>query len=169
MVEHRDDNFDVAVSAIHTLSSFAETPDGANSVVSARTLDVVMELIGSPNITIRKTACEMLGKLAKYHDTAAAVIEAIPCTGLLPVLSDNDKEVVESAVFALYEIIQWPEGTQAVVASKILDILWHSQNPRSKEKAAEIERALHAFQLIQQRQRVAIGIHIHSAVDTTVL
>lgn len=93
MAIHSDDNALLAVSAIQTLSSIAKTPNGAESLVAARTLDVVWDTIDSQSTEVRKSTCEMLAALARHRDTLLAVIDAIPCSRFLSVLRYGHRHI----------------------------------------------------------------------------
>ncbi|KAJ7479280.1 armadillo-type protein [Mycena latifolia] len=98
----------------------ATSPYDARAVVDSAVLNLVHELLGSPNAMVRRSTCRLLGKLVR-DPTVATVLGTTSCVDLVAILRDTNLEVLESAMYALSRITQWPDGAQAVLTAKILD------------------------------------------------
>ncbi|KAJ7877483.1 armadillo-type protein, partial [Mycena leptocephala] len=118
------DTDNVIVSALHTLSSIARWPTGAAAVIHVGTLPILNKLVGAPHENrVRKWTCELLGRLAYYQPTAASVMESKPLPHLTDLLRSWDTDIIESVIYALFSIIKWPDGAEAVVSAGIPSIL----------------------------------------------
>ncbi|KAF7360360.1 hypothetical protein MVEN_00765700 [Mycena venus] len=115
-------------SAANTLSSIAESPDGAEAIVEAKVLDDVLELLQSSTPKIRIWTCDLIGRLAR-HDSASTVrtiFESKACARLVSLSSDKDSEVYWSIRDALSSIVQRLEGASCIdaqVLNHVLDLL----------------------------------------------
>ncbi|KAF7359744.1 hypothetical protein MVEN_00699100 [Mycena venus] len=117
----RDKNSEVVESAIYALHHIAPWSDGAEAIVNAKTLDVVLELLDSFSPEIQKWTCNLVGNLASFESTAPAVLMLKPWVQLVTLLRDNESEVAKNATYALSCISRWLDGAEAIVDSKTLD------------------------------------------------
>ncbi|KAJ7895355.1 armadillo-type protein, partial [Mycena leptocephala] len=132
-------------NALYALSSIARWLDGAQAVATAGTLDTVYKLIWSLNSQVQRLTCELLGNLAHHRSTAGAVMGVNPCARLVSLLGGKDHDVIESVVYALYELTRWPDSAQAVVNAGILDflpILREAESSQIRSMTSTIEARL---------------------------
>ncbi|KAF7370940.1 hypothetical protein MSAN_00728000 [Mycena sanguinolenta] len=111
----RDEDADVVLWAISTLTEVAHSPECAQAVVEARFQDHVLVLLDSPYVQIRQWTCQLISRLAKHEPPTQAVLELKPCKRLVSLLRDEHPEVVEWAANALVHIAHWEEGAQAII------------------------------------------------------
>ncbi|KAJ7257953.1 armadillo-type protein [Mycena haematopus] len=118
-----------------TLFQIARSVDGAKAMVDAKVLDHVLILFKSPTPSIRRWACELVGRLANHNSTRSAVLKLNPCVQIVSLLGGDDSEVIRAATFALSLIAPTADGAKAVVDAKALDYvlaLLESPNPYSR-------------------------------------
>ncbi|KAJ7479254.1 armadillo-type protein [Mycena latifolia] len=108
---------------VEELGQKAISEEDARAVVDSPALQLLQQLLGSPDAKLRRSTCSLLGKLVYHQSTAAAVLRVNPCVGLVPILSGTDIELLESTMYVLSLITQSPEGAQAAVAAKAVDYL----------------------------------------------
>ncbi|KAJ7850571.1 armadillo-type protein [Mycena leptocephala] len=116
-----DQPVEVIEAAMYALHEISFWPDGAQAALEAKTLNHVVELLESPQSGVRKWTCWTVGRFAKHESTAVAILRLKPCPQLVGLLRDQPVEVIEAAMYALYEISSWPDGVQAALEAKTLD------------------------------------------------
>ncbi|KAJ7455792.1 armadillo-type protein, partial [Mycena latifolia] len=95
----------------------------AHAVADPLFLDLVDELLSSPDAEVRKLMCWILAVLARRETTIPAILDGKPCGKLVSLLHDKDIEVILGTTQALYWIAKWPAGAQAVVDADVLNCL----------------------------------------------
>ncbi|KAJ7494013.1 armadillo-type protein [Mycena latifolia] len=80
----------IADTAFDTLSTIANSPDGANAALSANVLQHTTDRLLSPVPQVPSSACELLVKLARHESTADAAWDTKLCERLVALLGDND-------------------------------------------------------------------------------
>ncbi|KAF7350458.1 hypothetical protein MVEN_01351300 [Mycena venus] len=88
--------------AVYALWRIARSLDGAQAVVNAGALVLVLKLLQSPSHNSRKWTCELVGKLASHELTLPAILELEPSEQLLSCLREPSTR--PSAIFALLTI-----------------------------------------------------------------
>ncbi|KAJ6506102.1 hypothetical protein DFH09DRAFT_1289123 [Mycena vulgaris] len=81
-------------------------------------LHCIPKLLRSSSARIRSWTCEILAELTQTW--AAAVLGVKPCKQLVSLLRDENLVVVESALYALSLLINWPEGAQDALDANLL-------------------------------------------------
>ncbi|KAJ7342353.1 armadillo-type protein [Mycena albidolilacea] len=119
----RDPETIVAENAVHALASIALSVDGALGVCEAGELDVIDQLLESPDISIRSWACNLLGNLARFEASATVTWNANRCQKLVGLSCDSTAAVADNAVYALAKIAFWVHGSAAVVEAGALQRL----------------------------------------------
>ncbi|KAJ7895721.1 armadillo-type protein [Mycena leptocephala] len=117
----RDQPGEVIEAAMYALHEISSWPNGAQAALDAKILDHVAELLQSPQSGVRRWTCWMVGSFAKHKSTAVAILGLKPCPQLVGLLHYQPVEVIEAAMYALYEISSWPDGVQAALEAKTLD------------------------------------------------
>ncbi|KAJ6585857.1 armadillo-type protein, partial [Mycena capillaripes] len=122
----------VVEHAINALAYAAMQLDGAQAVIEAQVQHHVLELLESPNPVVRGSTCRLVRNLFHNKATATALLAINPFLQLVLLLDDEHPDVVESALRAVANAAQWPDGAQAVVQATvqghILNLL-ESPNP----------------------------------------
>ncbi|KAJ7826829.1 armadillo-type protein [Mycena leptocephala] len=116
-----DQPVEVIEAVMYALSQIALWPSGAQAALEAKTLDHVAEMLQSPESGVRKWMCWTVGRFARDESTAVAGLGLKPCPQLVGLLHDQPVEVIEAAMYALYEISFWPDGAQAALEAKTLN------------------------------------------------
>ncbi|KAJ7479057.1 armadillo-type protein [Mycena latifolia] len=116
----RDNDRDIAQTAVRTLQSITKSADGAQAAVEAKVLDFIPELLGSRNVRIRTWTCEILAHLAEHEPTAIAVIDSNPWRQLGSLLHDTNFTILECAAQALCYMVKSPSGAHAAAEANIL-------------------------------------------------
>ncbi|KAJ7142059.1 armadillo-type protein [Mycena crocata] len=119
----REHNMSVIKNSISVLAKIAREPDGAKAVVDAKVLDIVPELLETPNDQVRQFTCNMLGRLVKHKSTLEAVLSANLCIRLIAVLYHDDLFIAWEAMQTLSTIANDLAGAEAVVDAKVLDFI----------------------------------------------
>ncbi|KAJ6592636.1 armadillo-type protein [Mycena capillaripes] len=88
--------------------------------------DLIEELLYLSDAQIRRHTCKILGILAAFDDSTPWCLET--CTRLVALLSDEDREVHESAFQAFVRISESPDGVQAVLDTRIWEFFPERQN-----------------------------------------
>ncbi|KAJ7494168.1 armadillo-type protein [Mycena latifolia] len=115
------DNYEAWIAS-DALIAIATWPDGAEAAVAAQVLDHVPKWLASPDSWRSASACRVLAKLAQHKSTAGAVMDPKLCAQLVTILElYPESDAACSALDALGSIAYWPNGTEAVVAAKVLD------------------------------------------------
>ncbi|KAJ6523079.1 armadillo-type protein [Mycena vulgaris] len=117
----QDDNAEVVENGMYALCCLAARWKGAQALVDAGVLECVGTLLDSGKASIRSQTCTILARLACHATTVAAVLSINPCERLVSILQDDNLEVVESGVYALYCLATWQEGAQALVDAGVLE------------------------------------------------
>ncbi|KAJ7850574.1 armadillo-type protein [Mycena leptocephala] len=117
----RDQPVKVIETAMYALYEISYWPDSAQAALEVKTLDHVVELLESPQSEVRKWTCGTVGRFAEHESTAVAILGLKPCPQLVGLLCDQPVEVVEGAMFALSQIVFWPDGAQVALEAKTLD------------------------------------------------
>ncbi|KAJ7455800.1 armadillo-type protein [Mycena latifolia] len=112
---------DMEAEILWELGRRANSMRDAHAVADPLLLDLVDELLSSPDAEVRKLMCWILAVLARRETTIPAILDGKPCGKLVSLFQDI--EVIISATQALYWIAKWPEGTQAVVDADVLNSL----------------------------------------------
>src|ERR1700761_8044608 len=73
-------------AVIDTLNSIAQSSKGAQAVIKAGALDVLDELLKSPNISVRKLTCTLLNTLAGHDLIIVTLLNGIPYQRLMLLL-----------------------------------------------------------------------------------
>ncbi|KAJ7115614.1 armadillo-type protein [Mycena crocata] len=97
--------------------------------------DLVRDLLSSPDPRTRRRTCWLLGNLTQYESTMGKLLALDPCVGLFHLLSDEDKDVQSSAMYALSKIGWWEDGARAVLqedALRLAELLLHSPDARTR-------------------------------------
>ncbi|KAJ7924085.1 armadillo-type protein [Mycena leptocephala] len=84
-------------------------------------LAALSELLGSPNVGIRRAVCWLMGRLTSYRSITPVILQLKPCVPLMSLLRDGNFDVISGATFALCGIACEPDGAQAAVDAKVLD------------------------------------------------
>ncbi|KAJ7697814.1 armadillo-type protein [Mycena rosella] len=116
-------NLQVLESALYALSCITQWWDGAQAAVTAKTVDYLEDLLVSPRTQIRRHACVTLERLASHKSTMVAIRRINPCLKLVPLLRDENLDVVEVATRSLGLIATSPEGAQVAVNANVADSL----------------------------------------------
>ncbi|KAF7350410.1 hypothetical protein MVEN_01345800 [Mycena venus] len=133
-----DEDSEVASEAAHALSRLGHSSDGAQAIVDAGALDLIVASLKSFSPTIQRRTCQLVGSLASHESTAAAILVLKPLQVLVSLLSDKDSEVVNEAVYTLSQIALSSDGAQAIVDAGVLDhllALLQSTSPRIRKWA----------------------------------
>ncbi|KAJ7161854.1 armadillo-type protein [Mycena crocata] len=128
-----DGDIDVVKNAIYALAMIADSADGVKSVLEARTLDFIPELLRSPHEEVRKWVCWMLGSLPRSDSTSPAegVVHTKLCIQLVTRVHDENIHVAEDAGYIIGQIATDPHGAAALISAGALDYvlpLLQSQN-----------------------------------------
>ncbi|KAJ6531049.1 armadillo-type protein [Mycena capillaripes] len=137
----RDKHHDVVAAAALALSQIASSLDGVQTIIDAKTLDYVLELLDSRRSNVRRSICMLVGNIAGHQFTALAVLNSMLCLRLLTLLSDNHPEVIAAATFALSQLAYWPDGAQAIVDAKTLgriSELLHSRKSNTRKWSCKL-------------------------------
>ncbi|KAF7350424.1 Armadillo repeat-containing protein 3 [Mycena venus] len=120
-----DQDSGVVERAVYALWRITHSLEGAQAVVNAGALVLVLELLQSPGPHIRKWTCRLVGSLASHQSTspASAVLELWPCKQLVTLLRDEDCGVVEWAAYALSQIARPVEAIDARVLDFVQALL----------------------------------------------
>ncbi|KAJ6545852.1 armadillo-type protein [Mycena vulgaris] len=78
-------------------------------------------MLESPNDEFRSQTCMILARLSCHETAVAAVLAINPCERLVSILQDDNAQVVENGVYALYCLATWQEGAQALVDAGVLE------------------------------------------------
>ncbi|KAF7356829.1 hypothetical protein MVEN_01018400 [Mycena venus] len=124
-----DDNSEAVHAATYALSQIARWSKGAQAVLDAKTLDRVPRLLKSQSSSTREWSCKLVARLADQEYTVRAVLRLNPCLQLVNLLRDEDPEIVVGAINALSQIARLPDGAQAVVDVRALDLLALLKSP----------------------------------------
>ncbi|KAJ7481284.1 armadillo-type protein [Mycena galericulata] len=116
------DDLPAIENAAFALSEMTRWTESLVPVLETKVLDYAVKLLESRDMT-RKWTCWIVGHLAHHESTAATVLEVNPSAEIASLLGDKDKDVLDSAIFALSEIISHPEG--AKVAAVTANVLTH--------------------------------------------
>ncbi|KAJ7479289.1 armadillo-type protein [Mycena latifolia] len=119
----RDENLGVIGWAAEALYRIAESPGGAQAVLSAGVLEFAPTLLESPSPGVRRWGCAIFGVLARNQYTAMTILATQPCMKLVSLLRDTNDTVIEGAVYALCEIAGSAEGAQAVIHANVYNHL----------------------------------------------
>ncbi|KAJ7479255.1 armadillo-type protein [Mycena latifolia] len=122
--------------ATEVLCRVARSPEGAQAVVDAGLLVHVGGMLVSPSTVVQRWTCATLGQLAWQESTRDAVLRVTPCPRLVSLL--RDETLRQSAAYALAGLSRFPEGAQAVMEAKIMDVaeLLRSTNARVRHDAS---------------------------------
>ncbi|KAJ7494180.1 armadillo-type protein [Mycena latifolia] len=141
-----DTEASVALFASHALVAIASWADGAEAVVAAHVLDHVAKWFASEqHYWMRRSACQLLEKLARHKSTAEAVLNLKPCERLVTILQFSDMGTVGTALSAVASIANWPTGAEAAVAANVLDHITNRlelQWPRVRKPACSLVATL---------------------------
>ncbi|KAF7360406.1 hypothetical protein MVEN_00770500 [Mycena venus] len=118
-----DEHPGVIRSARNALSRVSQMLDNAPAIVS-KVLNRIWDLIESPNPEVRRWACDRVGGLARHESTLPTILESKACVGLVSLLCDTHSDIIWSALSVLTDIARKLEGAQAIVKSKVLDVIF---------------------------------------------
>ncbi|KAF7358381.1 hypothetical protein MVEN_00888200 [Mycena venus] len=136
MLQIRDQDKDILDSAIFAVSGIIKHLDGLKPAARNIMLIHVKEMLDSAHVDAQRWACRTLRQLVLHRHTAAAVLEVKPCTQLMTLLRDRDKEIVESAIYTLARLTEWLDGAQDAVNAKAQECipeLLESSNNAARE------------------------------------
>ncbi|KAJ7742283.1 armadillo-type protein [Mycena metata] len=126
-------------TAVYALSKLSSRRSGAQAVSQTQVLEHVPALLNPADIETRTSTSEMLGNLA-FHNCLAMVQSGLElCKQIMPLTSQEDEHVRETAVVALSKI-----GLRIADALDDLEILKYfaayldSANPRLRESTCSI-------------------------------
>ncbi|KAF7356746.1 hypothetical protein MVEN_01009600 [Mycena venus] len=105
-------------AAAYALSRIAQWPDGAQAMLEAQALNHISRLLELSHTQIRRWTCNLVGNLASHASTGPAILALKPCELLVPLLSDKDTGIIESATYALSRIAEWLKGAEALLDAK---------------------------------------------------
>jgi hypothetical protein len=121
---------------MHALCRIAEWSDGAQTIVNAKVMNLILALFKSPSSSIRKRTCELVANLAGHESTAPAFWQLKPSTlvdllrsARIPFfrhddfykISDADLDVTWWAMCALSEMARSVDAANAIVDAKAVD------------------------------------------------
>ncbi|KAJ7479231.1 armadillo-type protein [Mycena latifolia] len=131
----RGGNLTVTERVAKVLHRIARSPEGAQAVLEADILVHAGDLLTSPSAVVRRWMCATLGELAWHESTRDAVLRINPSRRLVCLLRDETLE--ERAAYALSGLSRFPEGAEAAMEAKILDVaeLLASQDTLDREEA----------------------------------
>ncbi|KAJ6566555.1 armadillo-type protein [Mycena capillaripes] len=101
-------------SVSYALCTISEWPEGPRALGSIKALEWVSELLDFPDNRIRQFACTLLGNLANDEVTSTMLFNANRVLRIASLLSGQDEQVYEAALYALVSISQWTEGADQV-------------------------------------------------------
>ncbi|KAF8179990.1 armadillo-type protein [Mycena galopus ATCC 62051] len=119
----RDEDTYVIENAIFALSEMTHWRDGMHAVLDAKALECVLELLGSANFLTLKWTCWMLGRLTHNSPmVAAAILETDIPAKIVSMLQirDQDKDILDSTIFAISGIIKHPDSLNPAVRNNML-------------------------------------------------
>ncbi|KAJ7761739.1 armadillo-type protein, partial [Mycena metata] len=115
-----DSNEDIVECACYALSHICADVDGARAVVEAGVLQIVKQLLESPEAEVRGWTSWLLAQLAVHPSMRQAVVAVQPCPQLVALLGDSNGNIVESACYALSHICVNLDGARAIVEAGVL-------------------------------------------------
>ncbi|KAJ6523396.1 armadillo-type protein [Mycena vulgaris] len=115
------ENGDVVAWMVYALHKIALSPEGAEAALEANVLEYATDLLQLPEPRVREWTANMLGQLVGHETASAAVLGMNPCHQLASLLRDENRDVIESAAYALYRIAKSSQGAQSVVDANVLD------------------------------------------------
>ncbi|KAJ6612541.1 armadillo-type protein [Mycena sp. CBHHK59/15] len=118
-------NIIVQYLAIYALASYSRQQDGAHTVVDARALDLVPQLLDSPAEEVLQCTCDMLAQIAWYKTLTGAILDVKPCAQLVSLALHQNISVQANAIDALACISRQLDGACAVVDAHALDLVPH--------------------------------------------
>ncbi|KAJ7622388.1 armadillo-type protein [Roridomyces roridus] len=124
---------DILATAINALVRLAAFPSGRAAFPSN-----IQNLLESKNERVFLQACILVGDLAVYRTSVAAILRAVPISRFLFLFRQNDQELVEEAVYALSRLARSSEGASVLAA----DCAWNTYIPELLgSSAAPVRRA----------------------------
>ncbi|KAJ7767796.1 armadillo-type protein [Mycena metata] len=119
----RDRSVTVVTSACCALAKISRGMNGARAVVDAGVLEIVGQLLKSPDAGVQRWTSRILGHLASHPSTRGLVVAVQPCAQLVALLGGGDEDVVEAGCHALWQISLDLDGAIAVVKAEALELL----------------------------------------------
>ncbi|KAJ7478900.1 armadillo-type protein [Mycena latifolia] len=126
--------------------------DDARTTAESPVLNLVHELLASPDAKVRGSTCMLLARLAYHMSTTPALLSVNPCPRLVSLLCDHNPDVTECAASALYWIARSPEGAEASVASNVFQCI---VNRLASPSAASQRWACGMFRLLAHQKSTA--------------
>ncbi|KAJ7479237.1 armadillo-type protein [Mycena latifolia] len=117
----RNGNPAVMERAAKALHRIIASPTGEQAAMDATVFGCMLELLGSQNIRVRKWTCEWIAELVCQEAAKDTILGLQPCVPLVFLLRDENTDVIQAAVQALYWIAATPHGALAVVEANVLD------------------------------------------------
>ncbi|KAJ7430497.1 armadillo-type protein [Mycena galericulata] len=108
----RDQDIQVIQGATYALRNIAY------AIIKANMLQNLSQLLDSASEQIRENACGLVGNLADYESSLAAILAANPFGRLVSL--DADSDVIQRATYALANLAFWPDGAQAIINANAL-------------------------------------------------
>ncbi|KAJ7611364.1 armadillo-type protein [Mycena polygramma] len=114
LVDSDDENID---SAVRDSEPYPRLP---HNIPATATWEDCYDLLATSNPGVRRFACNVLGNIAVYNSPMDFLLSS-PYLQIVALLSDNDFEVRQCAVYALSKMSYWFRDAQAILEARILD------------------------------------------------
>ncbi|KAJ7656231.1 armadillo-type protein [Mycena rosella] len=140
-----DDTVEVVECALYALYGIIASTEGVQAALDGDVLVSVFGLMESPNVGVRRRACEILGRLVQHKFIAREILNSRLYTQLPPLLRGQHSEVLESAAYALNRIVASADGAQAVMDARVVASafeLLNSPSPNIRRWARQMLRCL---------------------------
>ncbi|KAJ7016506.1 armadillo-type protein [Mycena alexandri] len=114
------------LGACYALSQLSLDLDGATAVVEAGALRLLVHLLESQNMEVRRYTCWAFGSLAVRSSTRGAVLAVQPCVQLVAFLGRSlgtAMWILSKACYALSQIARDLDGARAVEQAGVLDFI----------------------------------------------
>ncbi|KAF7362690.1 hypothetical protein MVEN_00618300 [Mycena venus] len=134
----RDNDIQVQRCAVYALSKMSHWPDAAQAMAETKAVQHIPSLLSSSDADTRRWTCEMVGNLASNGSLNTS--EELSTT-VVSLLSDDDKDVRKSALYALARIADSANGAQAIRETSIREYfpgLLKTPNPGVRRLACNL-------------------------------
>ncbi|KAF7371304.1 hypothetical protein MSAN_00766500 [Mycena sanguinolenta] len=116
----RDHDDTIVETVMLAFSAAVRCPGGAQAFIDAELLNSVPKLMESPRPFVRTQACWLVGHLAVDESTVSTALSMFGIK-LVPLMRDEDDNVVEKAVWAASAAVRCPRGGQAFIDTELSD------------------------------------------------
>ncbi|KAK7031352.1 armadillo-type protein [Favolaschia claudopus] len=96
--------------ALNSLSQISQSPDGVQAVVDAKAIHHLSPVLNSGDSFIKVQACKLLNRLASHKSTIPLIFPL-----LLPLLPDNDENIIGWVTSTLTEFAKYANGAQDIL------------------------------------------------------